>query len=205
MISTLVGDWVRFRIRGVGQFLARTTHLSPNAFTILGLLFNIVVAVILGTGNLLLGGIVAIIAGLFDMLDGAVARVTDQITVFGGFFDSTLDRYAESAVYFGLLVYFINNDAGSTAVLLTFATIVGSIMVSYTRARAEAAGISASVGWFARPERVVVLAVFLIVGQPLWGLWILAILTNLTAFQRIFHVWQTTRGTDRPPRSRPSA
>lgn len=203
MISTLVGDWVRLRLRRVGLVLARTS-LSPNVFTVLGLLLNIVVAVIIGSGNLVLGGVMALVAGAFDMLDGAVARVTNQITSFGGFLDSTLDRYSEAALYFGLLVYFLHSGESDVAILLTFATVVGSIMVSYARARAEAAGVTAQVGLFARPERVILLAIFLIAQHPVWALWVLAILTNLTTAQRIIHVWQTTRSAERTHSNGPS-
>lgn len=203
MLSTLVGDWVRLRLRRLGLVAART-HLSPNAFTILGLLFNIVVAAVIASGNLVLGGVLALVAAAFDMLDGAVARVTNQVTRFGGFLDSTLDRYSEAIVYFGLLVYLLRDMNDQTAVLLVYATIVGSIMVSYTRARAEAAGVSAEVGLFARPERVILLAVFLIIQRPIWALWILAILTNLTTLQRILHVWQETRERDDPRTDRPA-
>ena len=180
MISTLVGNWVRGHLLRVGSFLARS-KLSPNWFTIVGLLLNIVVAVIIASGNLLLGGILLIGAGLFDMLDGAVARASNRITPFGGFLDSTLDRYSEAVIYLGLLIYFQHHHAGSYAIPLVYATAIGSLMVSYARARAEAAGVGAEVGIFARPERVILLAVFLIVNRPILAVWILAVLTNFTA------------------------
>ncbi len=192
MLSALVGNLVRGQLQRLGFYLART-RLSPNAFTLIGLLLNIVVAAIIASGNLVLGGIMALVAGAFDMLDGAVARSTGQVTKFGGFFDSTLDRYSESIVYFGLLIYLMNQDAGTTAVALLVAAIVGSLMVSYSRARAEAAGVDAEVGIFARPERVILLAILLIFDQPVIALWILAIVTNFTTMQRIFHVWRQTR------------
>jgi CDP-diacylglycerol---glycerol-3-phosphate 3-phosphatidyltransferase len=192
MLSALVGNLVRSQLLRLGSILART-RLSPNAFTVIGLLLNIVVAVILASGNLVLGGIMALVAGAFDMLDGAVARVTGRITRFGGFFDSTLDRYSEAIVFFGLLIYLMDIEAGTTAIALLFAAIVGSLMVSYTRARAESADIDAEVGLFARPERIIVLAILLIIGQPILALWILAIVTNVTTAQRIFHVWRQTR------------
>jgi CDP-diacylglycerol---glycerol-3-phosphate 3-phosphatidyltransferase len=192
MLSALVGNLVRSQLLRLGSILART-RLSPNAFTVIGLLLNIVVAVILASGNLVLGGIMALVAGAFDMLDGAVARVTGRITRFGGFFDSTLDRYSEAIVFFGLLIYLMDIEAGTTAIALLFAAIVGSLMVSYTRARAESADVDAEVGLFARPERIIVLAILLIIGQPILALWILAIVTNVTTAQRIFHVWRQTR------------
>jgi CDP-diacylglycerol---glycerol-3-phosphate 3-phosphatidyltransferase len=192
MLSALVGNLVRDQLQRLGYYLART-RLSPNAFTVIGLLLNIVVAAIIASGNLVLGGIMALVAGAFDMLDGAVARVTGKVTRFGGFFDSTLDRYSEAIVFFGLLIYLLNIDAGTTAIALLFASIVGSLMVSYTRARAEAADIDAEVGLFARPERIILLAILLIFDQPVIALWILAIVTNFTTLQRIFHVWRRTR------------
>jgi CDP-diacylglycerol---glycerol-3-phosphate 3-phosphatidyltransferase len=192
MLSALVGNLVRTQLQRLGFILART-RLSPNAFTVIGLLLNVVVATIIASGNLVLGGIMALVAGAFDMLDGAVARSTGQVTKFGGFFDSTLDRYSEAIVYFGLLIYLMNTDAGTTAVALLFAAIVGSLMVSYTRARAEAANVNAEVGLFARPERIILLAILLIFDQPVLALWILAIVTNFTTVQRIFHVWRQTR------------
>jgi CDP-diacylglycerol---glycerol-3-phosphate 3-phosphatidyltransferase len=191
MLSALVGNLVRSQLQRLGFYLAQT-RLSPNAFTLIGLLLNIVVAAIIASGNLLLGGIMALVAGAFDMLDGAVARSTGQVTKFGGFFDSTLDRYSEAIVYFGLLIYLMNTDAGTTAVALLFAAIIGSLMVSYSRARAEAAGVDAEVGIFARPERIILLAILLMFDQPVIALWILAIVTNFTTMQRIFHVWRKT-------------
>jgi CDP-diacylglycerol---glycerol-3-phosphate 3-phosphatidyltransferase len=192
MLSALVGHWVRNHLQRVGAVLART-QLSPNTFTVLGLLLNIVVAVIIASGNLVLGGIMALVAGAFDMVDGAVARVTQRITRFGGFLDSSLDRYSEALVYFGLLYYLVETDQGIAAIMLCFATLTGSLMVSYTRARAEAINVNAEVGMFARAERIILLAVLLILGFPVLALWILAILTNVTTAQRIYHVWRATR------------
>jgi CDP-diacylglycerol---glycerol-3-phosphate 3-phosphatidyltransferase len=196
MLSALVGNLVRSQLQRIGFYLART-RLSPNAFTVIGLLLNIVVSFIIASGNLVLGGIMALVAGALDMLDGAVARVTGKVTRFGGFFDSTLDRYSEAVVYFGLLIYLLDIEAGTTAITLLFATLVGSLMVSYSRARAEAAGVGAEVGLFGRPERIILLAALLIFNQPVLALWILAIVTNFTTAQRVFHVWRQTRdGSD---------
>jgi CDP-diacylglycerol---glycerol-3-phosphate 3-phosphatidyltransferase len=192
MLSALVGTWVRGQLQRLGLVLART-HLSPNTFTAIGLVLNVVVAVIIASGNLVIGGIMALVAGVFDMFDGAVARVTGKVTRFGGFFDSTIDRYSEAIVYLGLLIYLLDIEAGTTAIVLLFATIIGSLMVSYSRARAEAAGVNAEVGWFARPERIIVLAALLVLNQPVLALWILAIVTNFTTLQRIVHVWRSTR------------
>jgi CDP-diacylglycerol--glycerol-3-phosphate 3-phosphatidyltransferase len=195
MISTLVGNWVRGQLLRVGQILART-NLSPNWFTIVGLLLNIVVAAVIASGNLILSGLLVLGAGAFDMLDGAVARATNRITRFGGFLDSTLDRYSEAILYFGLIVYFQRFDPDENAILLVYAAAIGSLMVSYARARAEAAGTDAEVGLFARPERVILIALALLIQRPILAAGILAILTNVTTLQRIVHVWRTTRSSE---------
>lgn len=192
MFSTVWGNWVRGQLLVVGRFLGRT-HLSPNWFTILGLFLNAAVAAVIAGGNLTLGGVLLLGASAFDMLDGAVARATDRITRFGGFLDSTLDRYSEAVIYLGLLLYFQRVRPDQTAVLLIYGAAIGSLMVSYARARAEAQGLGAEVGLFARPERVILLALALLIRRPVWALVVLAALTNVTALQRIVHVWRETR------------
>lgn len=192
MINERMQEWGRVQARKVAAWL-RWTGLTPNALTIIGLLLNCGVAVILGRGYLLVGGILVLIVGLFDLLDGAMAKITDQMTPFGSFLDSTLDRYSEVALYGGLLVYILSTPDAKVGALLIHLTICGSILVSYARARAEALGYKLQVGLLARPERIIVLAAGLIVGHPIWALWLLAIFTNLTAVQRIYHLWNTTR------------
>jgi CDP-diacylglycerol--glycerol-3-phosphate 3-phosphatidyltransferase len=195
MVSTRFANRVRGRMLVVGKIVAKT-NLSPNAITVIGLGINVVVAAIIASGNLLLGGILLIFAGLFDVVDGAVARVTNQTTKFGAFFDSTLDRYADAIVLGGLLYYFTYEDRDTTAIMLTFVTLVGSLMISYTRSRAETLGIRGDVGFAQRAERVIILSLALIVGYPIWGLWILAVLTQLTVLQRVIHVWRALGSSD---------
>ena len=192
MFSTVWGNWVRGQLLVLGRLLGRL-HLSPNWFTIVGLFLNAAVAAVIAGGNLTLGGALLLGASAFDMLDGAVARANDQITRFGGFLDSTLDRYSEAVIYLGLLLYFQRVKPDDTAVLLIYIAAIGSLMVSYARARAEAKGLDAEVGLFARPERVILLALSLLIRQPVWAVAILAVLTNFTALQRILHVWRATR------------
>ncbi len=192
MVSTRFANRVRSRLGPVGRAIART-HISPNALTVAGLLLNAGVAAVIASGHLVLGGVLVLVAGAFDALDGAVARATGKTSAFGGFLDSTVDRYSEAVVFAGLLIYLTRTDAGTIPVLLTYATIVGSLMISYTRCKAEAIGIRGDVGIAQRLERVVILAVALLFAQPIWGLWVLAILTQITAIHRIFHVWWTTR------------
>ena len=192
MVSTRFADRVRGQLGPLGRIVAKT-HLTPNAITIIGLILNVGVAAVIASGNLVLGGVLVLLAGGFDALDGAVARATGKTSQFGGFLDSTLDRYSEAVVFAGLLIHLTRTDAGTIPVLLTYATIVGSLMISYTRSKAEAIGIRGDVGIAQRLERIIILALALLVSEPVWGLWVLAILTQITALHRILHVWWTTR------------
>ncbi len=191
MINERMQDWGRKQARIVAAWL-RWTGLTPNMLTIIGLLLNCVVAAVLAQGYLFVGGILVIGAGLFDLLDGAMARVTDQTSAFGSFLDSTLDRYSEAILYGGLLIYMLGTADATRGSLLIYATICGSIMVSYARARAEGLGYKLQNGLLARPERIIILAAGLILGHVLYALWFLAIFTNITACQRIYALWSTT-------------
>ena len=176
----------------VGRVVAGS-GLSPNALTLLGLLLNVLVATVIALGHPAAGGVLLLVASAFDMLDGAVARATDSVTRFGGFFDATLDRYSEIVVFLGLLVYLLGTPDERIGSILVFVSAVGSLMISYARARAESFGFTASVGVLPRPERVILLAVCLLIGRPLWALWVLAILTHVTAAMRIVHVWRLSQ------------
>ena len=187
MISEWIGKHVRGYMLGLGGALARF-GLTANVLTVVGLLLNVGVAVVIAGGHPRWGGALLLLASTFDMLDGAVARATGTITRFGGFLDSTLDRYSEAVVFGGLLVYLLSTDDGEIGAVLVFVATVGALLISYARARAEAAGYAASVGLVARPERVILLAICLLIARPLWALWVLAITTHLTALTRILHV-----------------
>jgi len=189
VISELIGGRIRNSTLRLGQFLAGL-GLTPNMVTTIGLMLNIVVAIVIARGSLQWGGVLLLVASGFDMLDGAVARASGSVTKFGGFLDSTIDRYSEAIVLFGLMYYTLNSDDAFTGGLLIFTVLAGSLLISYARARAEAAGFGASVGLLARPERVLLLALGLIFGQLLPALWILAIGTHLTVVTRIAHVWK---------------
>lgn len=162
---------------------------TPNSITLVGLLLNIIVAGILAAGYPVIGGVCVLLANAFDMLDGAVARVTGKTSRFGAFLDSTLDRYAEALFYLGIGAWLFRLGDG-TLLLALYAAVIGSLMVSYARARAEGLGVGGEVGLLPRPERIVLLAVGLIFHAYLLApvLWLLAILTNVTAVQRILHV-----------------
>jgi CDP-diacylglycerol--glycerol-3-phosphate 3-phosphatidyltransferase len=189
MISERIGTWVRHYMLHVGSWFAKL-GVTPNMATLIGLVLNIVVAVILGFGHPIIAGVLLLFASAFDMVDGSIARATNTVSKFGGFFDSTIDRYSEIVVYIGLLVWLNTTNDDHLGSLLCLVAATGALMISYARARAEAIDYKASVGLVARPERVILLAVCLIIKQPMWALWILAILTHITAIWRIIHVYR---------------
>jgi CDP-diacylglycerol--glycerol-3-phosphate 3-phosphatidyltransferase len=181
------------------------TRISPNALTFIGLVINTVAAVLFGYANsqnyprlFLYAGLVIIGAGIFDMVDGRVARATNQVTTFGGFFDSVIDRYSDVALFFGLLVFYARENRFFYLVLVAF-VMVSSVMVSYTRARAESLIGSCKVGFMERPERVVLVIIGALFAR--WGamapvLWVLAVLSTITVIHRIIYTYQQTRILD---------
>jgi CDP-diacylglycerol--glycerol-3-phosphate 3-phosphatidyltransferase len=191
MLTDRVRQWSRGIINPIARVVS-LTGISPNGVTVIGFLLMIAVGLVLSQGYLRLAGLLLIVAAFFDAIDGALARAQDRVTPFGAFFDSTLDRYAEAAVFLGILVYFLRHDA-STQVILTYTAIIGSLMVSYTRARGEGLGVSIRGGLLSRLERMVILVLFLLLNQLTIALWILAPLTNLTAVQRIWLTWRAMR------------
>jgi CDP-diacylglycerol---glycerol-3-phosphate 3-phosphatidyltransferase len=179
---------VRSRMEVVGRVIG-ATGISPNGLTLLGLVLNIGAGAIVASGMLLAGGIALLIASAFDMLDGAVARATGKASRFGAFLDSVIDRYCEAVVLIGLIV--VLSRAGDTPlVVAATAALVGSLLVSYARARAEGLGLDCEVGLLQRPERVIILAIGLIAADYLLApvIWTLAVVTNITVVQRILHV-----------------
>jgi CDP-diacylglycerol--glycerol-3-phosphate 3-phosphatidyltransferase len=181
------------RVGRLPALLLAKAGIGPNAITTTGLAISIVVAWVLATGHFFLGGFLVLLAGAFDMLDGAVARLTGKTTRFGGVLDSTFDRVSEAALLLGLLAYYADRG-GQQEMVLIGAALLGSMMTSYVRSRAEAAGLKCEVGVFTRPERVILLAIGLIANQMLVILWILAVLSNLTALQRLLYVRSQDRG-----------
>jgi len=169
------------------------TPLTPNQITVVGVALTFVAAGLAAFGQLRWAGVVLIFAGTCDILDGALARSTKAGYPYGAFLDSTLDRYSEGAIYLGLAAYFvtINGPFQRWLVLATMAALAGSFLVSYVRARAQSLGFTCETGLFARPERVVVTVIGLLIGGPvLYGVvFLLAIVTNITALQRIREVW----------------
>jgi CDP-diacylglycerol---glycerol-3-phosphate 3-phosphatidyltransferase len=167
--------------------------VTPNQVTVVGVALTFVAALLTALGHLRWAGIVLIFAGTFDILDGALARSSGKAYPYGAFLDSTLDRYSEGAMYIGLAAYFASTPGPLQRWLLlaTVAALAGSFLVSYVRARAQSLGFTCDSGVFARPERVVVTVVGLIFGGVVLSgvVFLLAILTNLTALQRIHEVW----------------
>jgi CDP-diacylglycerol--glycerol-3-phosphate 3-phosphatidyltransferase len=197
VISERIGNLVRQRLLIIGGALARL-GLTPNILTVTGVILNLGVALVIAFGDPRLGGALLLVASAFDMLDGAVARASGLTSNFGGFLDSTLDRYSEVLVFGGVLLYMLDTDDAEIGAILVFLASVGALLISYARARAEAAGYKASVGLVARPERVIALAIGLLIGRPLWALWFLAIATHLTALTRIVHVWRASLAESQP-------
>ena len=172
--------------------------VTPNTITVIGFALTVLSAIIIALGYFFAGGLVLLVAALFDMLDGVLARLSKP-SKFGAFLDSTLDRYSESFSFLGLAYYFLTFTNARNELALIFFILIGSLMVSYTRARAEALTIECSGGLLQRPERVTILIIGLLSNGifPVVltvALWILAIFTNFTALQRIFDVyWKTTQ------------
>ena len=171
------------------------SRIHPNVLTFLGLVINAWAAFLFAQGSFRWAGAVVIGAGLFDMVDGRVARATKQVTRFGGFFDSVVDRYSDLALFFGLLVYYATINR-FFYIVLTAIVMTGSVMVSYTRARAEALIGQCKVGFMERPERVVLILLGALFNH--WGvmapvLWVLAVLSTITVAHRIQYTYSKTK------------
>lgn len=191
MLSKHGRSWIAAPLAQIAGWL-ESTGISPNALTLIGFALTVAVALILATGNLLLGGLLLIFAALFDTLDGALARHAGKTTVFGAFLDSVMDRFSEAVTLIALVYWYGGQPDSRLYVLLLALTLTGSLMVSYTRARAEAVGIECKEGFFQRTERIVVLIFGLLTGWMLPVLVVLAVFTNVTAIQRIYDVYRKT-------------
>ena len=178
------------------------TRISPNALTFIGLLINVVAAMFFGFARaphadrmFLYAGLVIIGAGIFDMVDGRVARQTNQVSIFGAFFDSVMDRYSDVAIFFGLLIYYARGNRLFYVGLVAF-VMTASLMVSYTRARAEALIGACKVGFMERPERIVLVILGALFNR--WGamapaLWTLALFSTITVVHRIRYTYIETQ------------
>lgn len=185
-------DWLRVQFKWLleplGKLIARI-GLHPNYITGIGLIGNAIGAILLALGYISWGGFVILLMGPVDALDGATARAGGQKSPFGAFVDSVTDRYSEALTFLGLMIFYLNQPTiNSIAIVLCFASFMGSVLVSYTKARGEALNFDVNVGLLTRVERYLILAPLLLFNLPLVALWIIAIFSNFTALQRIFHV-----------------
>jgi len=180
--------------RLIVQLLAKTP-VSPDVITWTGFILTLGAAALIITEHLFAAGFVVLIAGFFDMLDGALARMTNKVTRFGGILDSTLDRLSEAALLLGILVVYAREQS-MLGIIFVGLTLISSLLVSYIKARAEALGLECEVGLFTRPERVVVLAIGLLLSQIDYALivvlGIIMVFSFFTVGQRLLHVWRQT-------------
>ena len=178
--------WFKWVLDPLAVFFNRI-GLTPMIMTLLGLAGNFVGAYFVSQGQMTTGGLFMLISTPFDALDGHMARLRGEANDWGAFVDSVTDRYGELAILGGLLIYFAEKGDTLTA-SITFAAAAGTVLVSYVKARAEAVGFEAKVGFLTRVERYLVLAPALVLNQPEFAAWFIAVFANFTALQRIFHV-----------------
>jgi CDP-diacylglycerol--glycerol-3-phosphate 3-phosphatidyltransferase len=189
-------DQMRVRFKGfldpIGAFLNRI-GLMPNTMTILGLIGNSIGAILLSQGQMIYGGLIILAMGPVDALDGTMARLRGEPSEFGAFVDSVTDRYSELVIFGGLIIFYVQ-QGNWLAVLATYMAASGSVLVSYVRARASSLGYETKIGILTRMERYLVLAPTLVFNIPLVGIWVIAVLANITALQRIWDIRRQTRG-----------
>ena len=187
--------------------LLALSHINPNVLTLMGLLVNTYAAFLFGYANgdnqrhmFFYAGLVIIGSGFFDLVDGRVARASNQVTRFGGFFDSVVDRYSDASLFFGLLVFYARGNR-FFYVVLTALVMISTIMVSYARARAESLIGSCRVGFMERPERLVLLIIGALFNVMAPVLWVIAVMSTITVIHRILYTWQRTKEMDAPARA----
>jgi CDP-diacylglycerol--glycerol-3-phosphate 3-phosphatidyltransferase len=175
--------------------LLAKTSVTPNMVTWFGFILILAATGLAATGHLFASGWAVLIAGFFDIIDGQLARSTNQVTRFGGILDSSLDRLSEAAILIGIMAYYLNNPVNyqEWLILLIGVTMIASFLVSYVRSRAEAENIPCQVGIFTRAERVIILALGLLINQLTIILPIIAVLSLATVIQRLVHVYRQTK------------
>ena len=188
MISDIIGRCGKFILSHIVRVLT-FFRINPNVLTFTGVLISFWAAWEFGQGRFFRGGLIVILAGLFDMLDGEVARVSQSETQFGAFYDSVIDRYSDIILLLGLVVYYARGQMMGYVVLVGV-VLMGSIMTSYARARAECLISSCKVGFMERPERIVLLIIGALANRMEAVLWVLAILGNWTVIDRIYYTWR---------------
>jgi CDP-diacylglycerol--glycerol-3-phosphate 3-phosphatidyltransferase len=189
-----IGKFFGAIINRIVRWLA-LSKIHPNVLTFLGLVINIWATWLFALGSFRWAAVVVIGAGVFDMVDGRVARATSQVTKFGGFFDSVLDRYSDLALYMGLLVYYASINR-FPYIILTAIAMTGSVMVSYTRARAENSIPKCKVGFLERPERIVLIIIGALFLRMAPVLWVIAVLSNLTVIHRMIYTYREAKALE---------
>ena len=190
-----IGSGAGWILGGIVRLLSGA-RIHPNLLTAIGLAINGIAAWLFSRGEFVSAGIVVLCGAVFDLVDGPVARTSNRVTRFGGFLDSVLDRYSDLILLMGLLVYYASiNRFGY--IVLTAVVMTGSVMVSYSRARAENVMPSCKVGFLERPERIVLIIIGALANRMAPVLWVLAVLSNITVIHRILHTWTGTREIDR--------
>lgn len=188
MLSWKVGHSLDPYIRKVAKWVIRRP-INPNFLTFGGLVLNLVAGILLALGQWFVGAWVILGAGLFDLLDGAMARNQGDVTPFGGFFDSVIDRYSDFSLFLGIAIFYLRTQASGTIVLAIVA-LAGATMVSYTRAKAETVIPKCNVGVMERAERILILAAGALSTWMIPALWIVAILSHVTVAHRIYYTWR---------------
>jgi CDP-diacylglycerol--glycerol-3-phosphate 3-phosphatidyltransferase len=189
-----IKNWYLRLITPIVNFLIGL-ELNPNFLTTVGFVVTIVAGFCFAAGELRVAGVLVLLSGTFDIIDGKVARATNRVTKFGALYDSTLDRYAEVIMFFGMAYFFVKEEWFFTSIAVSFA-IGGSIMVSYVRARAEALGFQCKVGIMQRPERIVYIGfgALIHIYTLIFAIMLIALFANVTAIQRVYHVWKEENG-----------
>ena len=200
MITRQIGQTCNYLLLLIVRAFA-ATGINPNLLTVIGFAINFLAAYLFAYGYFRWAGVTVFLAGLFDMLDGRVARFTNRVTPFGGFFDSVLDRYSDLCLMIGLLVFYGRINRFWYVVLVAVA-MIGSVMVSYARTRAENLISTCKVGFLERPERMVLIIIGAMFDRMAPVLWIIAVLSTLTVIHRVAFTWQEARklASPRPTR-----
>ncbi|MGH9395443.1 MAG: CDP-alcohol phosphatidyltransferase family protein [Terriglobia bacterium] len=190
MITRRIGDGGKVIFNRIVRWFVRR-GVNPNVLTSVGLFINLVAAYLFAIGYFRWAGVVIIVAAVFDLTDGPVARISHRVTIFGGFLDSVLDRYSDLLLLVGLLVFY-SRASRFWYVVLVAVCMIGSIMTSYTRARAENVIRSCKVGFLERPERIVLFIIGALADRMAPVLWVIVIFSNLTVFHRVVHTYRET-------------
>jgi CDP-diacylglycerol---glycerol-3-phosphate 3-phosphatidyltransferase len=191
----MIGNRIGHRLDPYIDFILRKLHGkrgNPNVYTFLGFFSTLAASILVLKQLWFPAGLAIILSGLFDLFDGVVARELGKVTIFGGFLDSVLDRYSD-LIFLSALVLHYAERGDTILVAVASAVIIGTALIPYARARAEAAGIPCTIGFMERAERIILLSVGILFDCMRPILWILALLTQFTVLQRIWFVWKTLR------------